>query len=107
MWQPRLVPCCATRGFLGPERPLILWLPCSVAGEYADRIDNADDLLEHFIDAFPEEPIVVRLDRALDFGVALCFVGEGFRMCSTRPHVWRMCLGCLASGGIGHCVCST
>ena len=32
-----------------------------LTGEYADRIDNADDLLEHFIDAFPEEPIVVRV----------------------------------------------
>jgi hypothetical protein len=35
-------------------------MPCCVTGEYADRIDNADDLLEHFIDAFPEEPIVVQ-----------------------------------------------
>ena len=36
--------------------------PCTHSlppGEYADRIDNADDLLETFIDAFPEEPIVV------------------------------------------------
>jgi len=32
-----------------------------IIGEYADRIDNADDLLEQFVDNFPEEPAVVQL----------------------------------------------
>ena len=27
-----------------------------IVGEYADRIDNADELLEAFLDSFPEEP---------------------------------------------------
>ena len=30
-----------------------------IIGEYADRIDNADELLEQFVDNFPEEPAVV------------------------------------------------
>jgi len=32
-----------------------------IVGEYADRIDNAADLLESFLDAFPEEPAAVQL----------------------------------------------
>ena len=31
-----------------------------VIGEYAERIDNADELLEQFLDNFPEETTVVR-----------------------------------------------
>lgn len=31
-----------------------------IIGEYADRIDNADELLEQFLDNFPEETTVVR-----------------------------------------------
>ncbi len=30
-----------------------------IIGEYADRIDNADELLEQFVDNFPEEPAAV------------------------------------------------
>ena len=32
-----------------------------IVGEYADRIDNADELLEAFLDSFPEEPSAVQL----------------------------------------------
>ena len=32
-----------------------------IVGEYADRIDNADELLEAFLDSFPEEPAPVQL----------------------------------------------
>ena len=32
-----------------------------IVGEYADRIDNADELLEAFLDSFPEEPPAVQL----------------------------------------------
>ena len=32
-----------------------------IIGEYADRIDNADELLETFLDTFVEEPTLVQL----------------------------------------------
>jgi AP-1 complex subunit beta-1 len=32
-----------------------------IIGEYADRIDNADELLESFLETFPEEPAQVQL----------------------------------------------
>ncbi|EPS65048.1 hypothetical protein M569_09731, partial [Genlisea aurea] len=32
-----------------------------VIGEYAERIDNADELLESFLESFPEEPPLVQL----------------------------------------------
>jgi AP-1 complex subunit beta-1 len=32
-----------------------------IIGEYAERIDNADELLEQFLDTFPEEPASVQL----------------------------------------------
>lgn len=32
-----------------------------IIGEYAERIDNADELLESFLESFPEEPPQVQL----------------------------------------------
>ncbi|KAG0447640.1 hypothetical protein HPP92_028231 [Vanilla planifolia] len=32
-----------------------------IIGEYAERIDNADELLESFLESFPEEPTMVQL----------------------------------------------
>lgn len=32
-----------------------------IIGEYAERIDNADELLETFLETFPEEPAQVQL----------------------------------------------
>ncbi|KAL5997025.1 hypothetical protein ACLOJK_007951 [Asimina triloba] len=32
-----------------------------IIGEYAERIDNADELLESFLETFPEEPALVQL----------------------------------------------
>ncbi len=32
-----------------------------IIGEYAERIDNADELLETFLDTFPEETSMVQL----------------------------------------------
>lgn len=32
-----------------------------IIGEYAERIDNADELLESFLETFPEEPAQVQL----------------------------------------------
>ena len=41
-----------------PEaRASMVW----IIGEYAERIDNADDLLEQFLESFPEEPSAVQL----------------------------------------------
>lgn len=41
-----------------PEaRASMIW----IIGEYSDRIDNAEDLLAMFLEAFPEEPPVVQL----------------------------------------------
>ena len=31
-----------------------------IIGEYAERIDNADELLEQFLETFPEEQSMVR-----------------------------------------------
>lgn len=31
-----------------------------IIGEYAERIDNADELLESFLDGFHDEPVTVR-----------------------------------------------
>ena len=31
-----------------------------IIGEYAERIDNADELLEQFLETFPEETSLVR-----------------------------------------------
>lgn len=31
-----------------------------IIGEYAERIDNADELLETFLETFPEETSMVR-----------------------------------------------
>ena len=33
-----------------------------IIGEYAERIDNADELLEQFLETFPEETSLVSLD---------------------------------------------
>ncbi|PSR91483.1 Beta-adaptin-like protein [Actinidia chinensis var. chinensis] len=35
-----------------------------IIGEYAERIDNADELLESFLESFPEEPAQVVLNNA-------------------------------------------
>ena len=32
-----------------------------IIGEYAERIDNADELLEYFLESFPEESALVQL----------------------------------------------
>lgn len=32
-----------------------------IIGEYAERIDNADELLETFLETFPEETSMVRV----------------------------------------------
>lgn len=32
-----------------------------IIGEYAERIDNADELLEQFLESFPEETALVQL----------------------------------------------
>jgi AP-1 complex subunit beta-1 len=41
-----------------PEaRAAMVW----IVGEYAERIDNADELLEQFLESFPEEPAAVQL----------------------------------------------
>ena len=70
MWMP----CCPPKKVpLFRRKPMILVVQALVAaGEYADRIDNADDLLEHFIDAFPEEPIVVRVMLRLPSAALAC-----------------------------------
>lgn len=34
-----------------------------IIGEYAERIDNADELLEAFLETFPEETAMVGPDR--------------------------------------------
>ena len=36
-----------------------------IIGEYAERIDNADELLEQFLDNFPEETNLVRFRTSL------------------------------------------
>ena len=50
-----------------------------IIGEYAERIDNADELLEQFLETFPEETTLVSQRR---------------RMAQMRD--WRGCLLCLS-----------
>jgi AP-1 complex subunit beta-1 len=50
--------CECLDGLDEPEaRASMVW----IVGEYAERIDNADELLEQFLESFPEEPPVVQL----------------------------------------------
>lgn len=43
--------------FCLPMQASMIW----IIGEYAERIDNADELLESFLETFPEEPAQVQL----------------------------------------------
>lgn len=38
-----------------------------IIGEYAERIDNADELLEQFLETFPEETSLVSLAQIFPF----------------------------------------
>ena len=50
--------CDCLDGLDEPEaRAAMVW----IVGEYAERIDNADELLEQFLESFPEEPAQVQL----------------------------------------------
>lgn len=50
--------CDCLDGLDEPEaRAAMVW----IVGEYAERIDNADELLEQFLEAFPEEQPIVQL----------------------------------------------
>lgn len=50
--------CDCLEGLDEPEaRASMIW----IVGEYAERIDNADELLEQFLESFPEEPATVQL----------------------------------------------
>ncbi|KAL4516056.1 hypothetical protein Ndes2526B_g00766 [Nannochloris sp. 'desiccata'] len=50
--------CDCLDGLDEPEaRASMVW----IVGEYAERIDNADELLEQFLESFPEEPAMVQL----------------------------------------------
>jgi hypothetical protein len=54
-----------------------------IIGEYAERIDNADELLEAFLETFPEETAMVR--------------GPS---CPPRPHLRAVQNLCMASTGL-------
>ena len=49
-----------------------------IIGEYAERIDNADDLLEGFLDGFQDENTQVRLSAML------CFESEFIQICTNN-----------------------
>ena len=49
-----------------------------IIGEYAERIDNADELLEQFLETFPEEQSLVRLENP-GFSAVPAFPGIIFR----------------------------
>lgn len=52
-----------------PEaRAAMIW----IVGEYAERIDNADELLESFLEGFHDESTQVCLDVALLYEFPLC-----------------------------------
>ena len=55
-----------------------------IIGEYADRIDNADELLETFLDTFPEETSMVRGGMGGGGAGGSCLVrgGRGGPSCS-------------------------
>lgn len=57
-----ILPCDTV--IIDPDLIYILFFQASmiwIIGEYAERIDNADELLESFLESFPEEPPQVQL----------------------------------------------
>jgi hypothetical protein len=70
-----------------------------IIGEYADRIDNADELLETFLETFPEETSMVRARRLSLFSVMfhawcryqLSWAGSGVGT-AVAPLVLHQCL---------------
>lgn len=68
-WRHHLASCCRYESIIAtlcenldtldePEaKASMIW----IIGEYAERIDNADELLEQFLETFPEETSLVSL----------------------------------------------
>eukprot|EP00889_Picochlorum_renovo_P007886 jgi/Picre1/34916/NNA_002382.t1 len=66
-----------------PEaRASMVW----IIGEYAERIDNADELLEQFLESFPEETAAVQL-QLMTAAVKLDRAFIYWRLLSTDPEV--------------------
>lgn len=56
VYATKILACNDTTSWLSMQASMI-W----IIGEYAERIDNADELLESFLETFPEEPAQVQL----------------------------------------------
>lgn len=64
-----------------PEaRAAMIW----IVGEYAERIDNADELLESFLEGFHDESTQVCLDVALLYEFPLCRASAAVTITATR-----------------------
>ena len=69
-----------------PEaKAAIIW----IIGQYADRIENADDLLRDYLSTFHEEPIEVRL--ALLTATVKLFIQRPTKGASLVPEVLKWC----------------
>lgn len=71
--------------------------PCT--GEYAERIDNADELLETFLETFPEETSMVRCVVVLGGG-CMCVRDCGLSWCCVVEYL-RAALHSTADAGNG------
>jgi hypothetical protein len=47
-----------------------------IIGEYAERIDNADELLAAFLESFPEEPAMVCVCVCVCTSLSECLAGK-------------------------------
>lgn len=64
-----------------PEaRAAMIW----IVGEYAERIDNADELLESFLEGFHDESTQVCLDVVLFYEFPLCQASAAVTITATR-----------------------
>lgn len=60
-----------------------------IIGEYAERIDNADELLEQFLETFPEETSLVTMN--LHTMAVIVHLLCAFHTCRSQPGTQRVC----------------
>jgi hypothetical protein len=68
-----------------------------IIGEYADRIDNADELLETFLETFPEETSMVGVSNrriSADCFMYATVVGVSALLLPLMAAQGQVCLGC-------------
>lgn len=64
-----------------------------IIGEYAERIDNADELLEQFLETFPEETSLASLRLCVMASTTPCFAPWSTDSSAFRPQCFSTLLG--------------